>query len=301
MKKKPIAKPTRRRLSGGAMVAAALPLALATVLPAALNRTTGGGAPAKTSTSKTAIAFQPDCKLPFESIKTEGLTVDSTCTEDGGAGNKLDKQLESNAKNNFCVHGKFTPIVFDDFTTLESTAEKIPDIRKLMKTSRDGVVDIATSVGGAKIGEGTLVQYVGFLFNAHFSNVGSGELVNCKLRAKEENDIHIELMKDATEEDECQGVTAEMSPHFRPEAWNELVNLRTKNPVRITGPLFFDGSHHACHDDVRPTPNRISVWEIHPVYQFEVCRAKSLKTCDVRDNSQWIPLDQFLSGEPEGE
>lgn len=303
VKKKPASKKT-----GNDGMRAALPgvaLALASVLPAALSPApSAGGPPPATSASKSAPsapAFLPGCTLPFDDIKTEGLAVDASCTSNGGAGNNLGKKLESNAKNNFCADGDPLPITFADFTTLESASEQIPDVRNLTKTSRDRLADVALSEGGDKIGEGTLVQFVGFLFDAHFSNVGSGELVNCKLKAKTDNDIHIELMKDAKEEDECQGVTAEMSPHFRPESWNELVNLNIKSPVRITGPLFFDGSHHACHDDKRPTPNRISVWEIHPVYQFEVCRAKSVKSCDVRDNSKWIPLDQFLSGEEKDE
>jgi len=149
------------------------------------------------------------------------------------------------------------------------------------------------------------VQFVGFLFDAHHSNVGKGkgELVNCKLPAREDNDIHIELMKDGTEKDPCNGVTAEMSPHFRPEAWNELVGLEIDRPVRITGPLFFDSSHHPCHDGKRPSPNRISVWEIHPVYQFEVCKIKekSVSACDVKDDSLWIPLDKWHSTEDEEE
>jgi hypothetical protein len=307
-RKKPAAVRTKRKANSHvtASVIGGAALVLASVLPATLGPGTGGPPSSTTTTtaiskSASAVAFQPGCSLPFDDIKAEGLAVDASCTSDGGAGTNVEKRLESNAKNNFCVQGDPIPIVFDDFTTLESASDQIPDVRKLLKTSRDNIVDIATSAGGDKIGEGTLVQFVGFLFNAHFSNVGSGELVNCKLKAKPDNDIHIELMKNAKEEDECQGVTAEMSPHFRPEVWSELVNLETKNPVRITGPLFFDGSHHPCHDDKRPTPNRISVWEIHPVYQFEVCRAKSLKTCDVRDNSQWVPLDKFLSGEEKDE
>src|SRR4029077_1606963 len=107
--------------------------------------------------------------------------------------------------------------------------------------------------------------------------------------------IHIELVKDADEDDDCKSVTAEMSPHFRPDAWEGLVNLSITRPVRITGPLFFDSAHQPCRGDKRPSPNRISVWEIHPVYQFEVCKNKSLSACSVSDASVWIPLDEWHS------
>ena len=284
---------------------AALPgvaLALASVLPATLAPTPAGPGPTSPPTEVTStVTFRPSCTLPFDAIKTDGLAVDAQCTLNGNAGDNLEKRLEINAKNNFCADGPPVPIVFEDFTSLEAAADKIPDLRKQLKTSRDQLADMITSKGGAPIGEGTVVQFVTFLFEARNSNVGKGkgELVNCKLTKKEDNDIHIELTMDPKDDDPCNGVTAEMSPHFRPEAWNELVSLEIKTPVRITGPLFFDGSHHACHDEVRPTPNRISVWEIHPVYQFEVCKAKSLQACDVRDNSKWIPLDQFLNTESE--
>ena len=46
------------------------------------------------------------------------------------------------------------------------------------------------------------------------------------------------------------------------------------------------------HDDVRPNPNRISVWEIHPVYQFDVCKNTTLASCKA-DADVWIPLDKW--------
>ena len=249
------------------------------------------------------MAFEPDCQLPFDAIKTDGLTIDETCTIDGNAGDDVGKRLESNAKNNFCVEESPVPVTFEDFINLETAADNIGNLRKLLKTSRDRLADIVTQSGGTKLGEGRSVQFVGFLFEAHYSNVGKGELVNCKLRNQENNDIHIQLMKDAVEKDPCNSVTAEMSPHFRPEAWNQLAGLEIDRPIRITGPLFFDGSHHPCHDDVRVSPNRISVWEIHPVYQFEVCKfnEKTVSKCDVKNNSLWIPLDQWNSTEDEEE
>jgi hypothetical protein len=86
-----------------------------------------------------------------------------------------------------------------------------------------------------------------------------------------------------------------MSPHFRPEAWTDLADMTLKRPIRVTGPLFFDGSHKPCHDDKRPSPQRTSVWEIHPVYQFEVCTSKTpnLTTCKITDNKVWMPLNDW--------
>jgi hypothetical protein len=297
-------------ISGAALV-------VASVLPAALNpspapRPSDSSVSSSTTETrprrparKSTLAFEPDCGLPFDAIKTDGLTIDETCTADGNAGDDVGKRLESNAKNNFCVEEAPVPITYEDFTKLETAADNIGGLRNMLKTSRDHLLDLLTQTGGTKLGEGRLVQFVGFLFDAHFSNVGKGkgELVNCKLPTREDNDIHIELMKDGVEKDPCNSVTAEMSPHFRPEAWDQLVGLEIDRPIRITGPLFFDGSHHPCHDDVRVSPNRISVWELHPVYQFEVCsiNEKTLSKCDVKNNSLWIPLDKWHSTESEEE
>jgi hypothetical protein len=122
--------------------------------------------------------------------------------------------------------------------------------------------------------------------------------VNCKTGGEASNDIHIELVKTADEDDACKSVTAEMSPHFRPESWSSLPDLKIVRPVRLTGALFFDGSHRPCTATSRPSPKRISVWEIHPVYQFEVCKFNSRSRCKATADDVWIPLDQW---HPHGE
>jgi hypothetical protein len=293
-------------MSGGVTAAAMIPLALATVLPPALDRATRGPAPAATVAAPAgALAFKLGCKLPFDTIKSSGLTIDAKCTPDGNGGDDTAKVLENHAKNNFCVQGNPVAITYDDFKGLQTLSDA-NGLKKGLKTSRDSLISIFDSSGGSKIGEGTLVQFVTFLLKADHSNVGKGkgENVNCKLTEEDDNDIHIELTMDRADDDPCNGVTAEMSPHFRPAAWNKVVELdKFDRPVRITGPLFYDNSHAPCHDGVRPNPKRISIWEIHPVYQFEICTAKTkdLKACDVKNNSVWVALDQWFSSDEDEE
>ncbi|HXO42449.1 MAG TPA: hypothetical protein VN999_13430 [Thermoanaerobaculia bacterium] len=234
-----------------------------------------------------AEPFVPGCDVPFKAISTANLGIDQQCGIDGGS-SEAGKKAESNAKNNFCVKGTATPIQYATFTQLEAAVTE-PQ-RKATKTDRAGLKSIADNLG-----EGTLVKYAGYLLDAHVSNVGKGELVNCKTGGQPFNDVHIELVDTPGEDDDCQSVTAEMSPHLRPESWTGLAGMTIKRQVRITGPLFFDGSHRACHGTVRPSPHRISVWEIHPVYQFEVCKNKPPATCKVDDDASWIPLDQWQS------
>lgn len=315
-RRRPVARPRPRRVRNDSMRSTlpGIALVVASVLPSALSPPTSGQPPIsgdqpraaptrRAPARRAALAFSPDCALPFDDIKTEGLTIDSICTEDGNAGDDTGKRLESEAKNNFCVDGEPTPISYEDFKQLQAASDKVAGLKNVLKTSRDPLAEIFSSGGRPALGEGSLVQFVGFVLDAHHSNVGrgKGELVNCKLPDKEDNDIHIELMMDPADDDPCNGVTAEMSPHFRPEAWNELVDLKLERPVRITGPLFFDSSHQPCRDGKRPNPKRISVWEIHPVYQFEVCKSKNLASCSAENDSLWIPLDQWQSTDEDEE
>lgn len=291
----------RNTLPGVALVlASVLPSALApppSGQPTTVERTEPAAPTRRADTRRASTAFNPTCELPFDDIKTEGLAVDSVCSEDGNAGDDEGKRLEINAKNNFCADGDPVPISYDDFKSLQAASDNVGGLKKTLKTTREPLLNILSSPGRPAIGEGSVVQFVAFVLDAHHSNVGKGkgELVNCKLPDREDNDIHIELVIDPSDDDPCNSVTTEMSPHFRPEAWEELVDLKIERPVRITGPLFFDGSHQPCRDGKRPNPKRISVWEIHPTYQFEVCKNKTLVACDVRNHSQWIPLDQWQS------
>lgn len=286
----------RAAASAASVVPLAIGLASMALLP------TGSGQKVVTGAKQSApaaVVFKSDlkagCTLPFADIESENLAIDQTCSIDGNSGDDQGKRLESEQKNNFCVTGKPIPIDFDDFTQLGTVADKDEGLRNKLKSSRSDLIDITKAKNGASIGEGTLVRFVAFILDAHNSNVGKGELVNCNRPEKEANDIHIELTKDPKDDDACDSFTAEMSPHFRPQAWSELPSQKIGNPVRITGPLFFDGSHHPCAGGKRPSPQRISVWEIHPIYQIEVCKQKDIKQCSVDQNSQWVPLDQFLS------
>lgn len=75
---------------------------------------------------------------------------------------------------------------------------------------------------------------------------------------------------------------------FRPESWTpDKLNSIQDRLLRLRGPSFYDGSHTPCHDNMRPNPQPISVWEIHPVYSLDVCKQKG-KTCQ-----DWVSLDEW--------
>ena len=136
--------------------------------------------------------------------------------------------------------------------------------------------------------------------------------MNCKKlpgvdsSAIERNDIHIELVEPGVKE-KCLSVTAEISPHFRPDSWQRFHNMRANSEaedisidrpeakrvnfkkvqlVRVTGPLFYDASHEPCSAHKRASPARRSIWEIHPVYKIEV-----------RVAGKWMSFDDWAKGQ----
>ena len=263
--------------------------------------------------------FQPGCTLPFEEIKNAKLPIDKQCGKLGDSADPLN-QLQSTFKNNFCAVGDPVRINFSTFDSLQTAAEqkKVPFGRKTLpngksvemlpdKTQRESLKGIFTDPSGNKIGEGSVVTLEGFVFKAQHSNTtllgGAGESVNCHSGTLARNDIHIALASTTSVTNECETVTAEISPHFRPTSWDRFdINPKTKAAakglpleearVRITGQLFFDASHSPCRKNpngtfAKVTPARRSIWEIHPVYAIEVFDAKQKK---------FVSLDEFAKG-----
>ena len=161
---------------------------------------------------------------------------------------------------------------------------------------RSVLADLYTTSDGFKVGEGSRVVIAAYVLEAHVANTSKGESVNCKHKGVAWNDIHVALGK--TPHDElCESVTAEVSPHFRPDGWTaSALEHFDGYPYRITGHLFFDASHTPCKNG-KGSPRRKSNWEIHPVYAIDVCVNKSLASCDVRDDSKWQPLHEAVEFE----
>ena len=250
--------------------------------------------------------IEPGCTLPFDAIKEE-QDIDDTCPSEGSA-KTAKARAQNHAKNNFCAQGPPVNVTYQTFVRLQAVAEqkKIPfGAPNVYPDDRDDLKNLVT-VGGKKIGEGTLVRIVTYILDAHYSNDKkkkkgkSGESVNCYTPGKEFNDIHIELVRSADEDDSCKSLTAEISPHFRPEAWavldEEYPSLK-RRPVRITGALFFDSVHAPCKGGNRTSPARISLWEIHPVYAIDVCKNKTLAACAASSTSAWESLDKWIGHE----
>jgi hypothetical protein len=245
--------------------------------------------------------FHPACEnnLPFQLKALKKIEpIDSSCDLDGEGG--AASLLQNSVKNDFCATGSPIRVTHNTFFLLEGRIEKRLASMGIkwgtptqLPSSRDMLDDVLT-VGGMSLGEGKVVRYVGYVIDAHHSNVSDGENVNCSEKGEINNDIHIALGPNAGT-DPCDTITAEISPHFRPDSWNNFDNFWILNPVRITGQLFFDASHKPCTPGHKVRPPRLSSWEIHPVYAIDVCKNSSLGGCPVGDDSKWTPFDVWVT------
>lgn len=241
-------------------------------------------------------AFALACQLPFLEFAQAGLDVDASCPAEGTG--SAGSQAQNRRKNEFCAKGPIVPLSFANFTTLQAETDKLnfPHGHNLPE-DRSPLRRMAT-IGGREVGEGTLVRIAAFVMKAHHSNVSKGETVNCKLTGKDNNDVHTVLMEKVDEDRECDSLTAEITPHFRPWSWEPQYLLDLSRPMRFTGHLFYDAAHRPCRNG-KGSPKRAASWEVHPVYGIDVCESKTLAQCPANDDSKWTPLQVWHNLEEE--
>jgi hypothetical protein len=213
-----------------------------------------------------------ECSEP--SFPAAATAIDSAC---GVAGSGGKETAQNTAKNNFCGQGQPEGINFDKLKQLQlqvGNDHSIPFGQKGTATRHPGP---ATQRGPLQsMGEGNAVVLNGFVLKARQEG---GESVNCGSAVPDNpayHDIHVALVANDTEKDECNAIVVEMSPHHRPAEWTaENVNkvAGVHAPIRVSGQLFFDSSHSPCQNGLPSSgdPKRFSLWEIHPIYNFEVC------------------------------
>jgi len=156
-------------------------------------------------------------------------------------------------------------ITFDDFRHLQ---EEAPTEWK-QNQSRAEV---------EQLGEGNAVMLAGYLLGAHS---GSPETCNCKLSGEENNDYHINVTENS-DDAMTDSVVVEMTPKMRASIpqWNlTTLNALKGKQIRVSGYLLFDSEHVT-----RSGGERMTIWEIHPVTRFEVCRTAS---CPPESDEGW--------------
>jgi hypothetical protein len=245
--------------------------------------------------------------------------IDFLCGNTGcdkGAAN--DKQ--NAMKNNFCAPvDQIILITLQTFGDLGDASTNLASIPKgEPPPSRVPLNNIIKLANGAKLGEGKTVAFVSYVLDARHSNVdkddplnkGNGESVQCNLLGCAYNDIHITLAESPDEKAMCRTVVAEIIPHYRPPSWDlfdspDYEAYFKTHPVKITGQLFFDGSHVPCGKDGKAGSNparnnnkdfeRLALWEIHPIYAIEICKSTDKTQCRASNQDAWIPFSELKS------
>src|SRR5216684_1388955 len=201
--------------------------------------------------------FVPACTAPHLPSDIPASIDATDCGLDGNGGAEA---AQNDAKNNFCAADPATPVTL---------AEMIDKQKKVQQDSSIPFVNIARQEGKESVNCGT-----------HVANADTN------------HDIHISIVESPSQE-ECAGVVVEMVPHHRPPSWN-ADNVQAvaddQLPVRVTGQLMFDSSHTPCINGVGGAgdPKRASLWEIHPVYKFELCPQGNCSS-----ETAWIPLETW--------
>src|SRR5262249_48367709 len=122
--------------------------------------------------------FPHDCTLLFEDISMDHF-IDRNCGPEGDSSSAA-TALQNRAKNNFCAHGDPVRITRKSFVLLQRAADDAGVDSGSPPEDRTPLQNLHTTSDGQTIGEGSLVQFVGFVLDAHYSNVSKGESVNCK-------------------------------------------------------------------------------------------------------------------------
>src|SRR5436309_25404 len=178
--------------------------------------------------------FDVSCGLPFDAIKVHHL-IDDSCAKRGDAAeppiaaNDAPHAAQNEAKNNYCASGVPAVITFATFARLQQKLDqKIAAAktwgREHLPEDRSALQAIYTTSAGDTIGEGSVVRFVAWVMKLR---QGGAESVNCQGTTKEKTDLHIVLITGSDREHtpECSSVTAEISPHFRPEKWDAHTTL----------------------------------------------------------------------------
>jgi len=255
---------------------------------------------ATAASAQQGVPFQPSCPPPWGAI-AKNHPIDTTCDRQGTpkaslpAAKRDANNNQNSIKNNLCAQSPEVELTFTDFLTLQKKADDLKAAGTLRFGDHDDpppasertVLTSLLSRNGHSVGEGSTVSLTAFIQRQQspalprYSNMNGGESVNCYTSGPEYNDIHMPLVPDV-KAPYSTTVVSEVIPHQRPKAWEVATLKKVKNPVRITGQLFFDGSHH-------PDAERPTVWEIHPVYKIEICAQKTLAECQ-KPTASWSAL-----------
>lgn len=241
----------------------------------------------------TAVLFAaPALPQTMPCLRNDGQCPLIGCAQPGTS------EAEANLARNTHVarNARLYSLSIDDFEELQLAANRIglQGFAIAVGERRRYEKLLAAGRSNEKIGDGARVEFTGFIVGTpHARRTDSA---NCRAVGRENNSFrfHLAALPDDTEFD---AILAELIPRGRHQLWT-LERLRRiaqlRKPVRVTGKLFYDSKHFVNSDptnELQGSPRRLSLWEIHPVSEFWVCKACSLRDCERPD--QWIELEKM--------
>jgi hypothetical protein len=288
--------------------------------PGAPSAAPTGGTPPATGGIPTGGFPVKKCASPYNEESSAPTPFDQSCGLSGSAAPDSGELPQDISKNDLCEKSAAVPVKTADLVELQSLVDASGMIYgsrfsgKGPPKERTILHNLANLQSGVKLEEDDVVTYVGFLVEAHYMPQSEkppktgkgGESVNCNSTEHVKADIHLALSdtkgritaKDPNRTKKlCSTISAEMIPHLRPAVWNgdnldQVIDL--ERPVKVTGHLFFDASHQPCKGStpVGSDPRRVTEWEIHPIYSFEICKFDAISQCDASKASDWQPISK---------
>lgn len=217
----------------------------------------------------------------------------SQCAPNGCAAEGSADAVSNTLKHHVPGGPATVTLTFDDLSALQQQAgDAVGTGTHIPPDSRSSLANL--TVSGGSVSEGDAVRVVGYLTTdgtgPHPNS--SGESVNCGIKGSANNDFHIPVTADP-DNSEFEAFVVEMIPQDRPENWTttKLKAVQSKKQqIWIEGNLFYDSVHRVNADSDNPLggqPKRFSLWELHPVTKFLVCKKDS---CSTENEQDWSPL-----------
>lgn len=215
------------------------------------------------------------------------------CTEDGCGQAGSTQALVNEVKRRVGATGPATVLTFSDFGSIQDQADNlVGEGHELTDQDRGKLQGLTVSAG--TVGEGSLVRTAAFIALGPSPHANTGESVNCRLKGARNNDFHINIAENISE-DGFDGLVVEMIPQDRPESWTltALKKFQTnRRRILVEGNLFYDNKHVVNADRANPIsgqPARFALWEIHRITRFWTC-PKADHSCDPEEDSQWTEV-----------
>ena len=232
---------------------------------------------------------------PTESSEVKACSASlDACPARGCAEEGSDEASDNAMKRVRPAAGAAKFLTFQDLDSLQRQAdEKIGQGPNDATAEQHAALRDLTYSGGT-VSEGDTVRIVAYIPKASdglHANM-SGESVNCNLKKETDNDFHIPVVE-APADTEFRGIVVEMIPQDRPKTWtiDALKGIQAASrQVWVEGALFYDKVHFVITDaDTAPDgePQRMALWEIHPITKFLECRKPH---CDPQQESDWSEL-----------